>query len=171
VDDGNAERLFLEAADLGRLGSQALERLNRIALDQGSAPEAGIAGARELFVQAIELQEAGIRRAPTIPQGHLYRGHLQAALCATGAVNGGDASRCAIEAMVSFRAAMRLNPMSATMHAKIARFYMRTWLLLDATARSEALPIIEKASAMNGSDSEIQEWISAARQPLPGADS
>lgn len=168
LDGDNAERLFTAAAARGREATERLEALHRALLEgQEPPPEAVEAVVGELQA-ALELQEEGIRRAPTYPRGHLYRGHLRAAHCAARSLMAGGGEECVRAGARDFTRALQLNPMSAATHAKVARFYLRAWPLLDRPARVEALRIIEKAARMNWADEDLKRAAWTAREEVSG---
>ncbi len=109
------------------------------------------------LADAVTIQETGLRHHPASSKAHLALGRLRAGLCTARALSGGGQEHCAEEAAAAFRAALRLNPMSATTHARVARFYIRAWPLLDERARSEAVPILTRAISMNPKETELRE--------------
>ncbi len=168
LDGDNSERLFTEAAALGRVAVADLQALSEQLATGGALDEARARKVGTLLGEAMQRQENGIRHAPTYPQGHLYRGHLAAALCAARELRGGDESACVQAGAQDLRTALRLNPMSASTHAKVARFYIRAWPLLDDDARREALAVIERAAEMNSADAALQQALVAAKGEVKG---
>ncbi len=168
LDADNSERLFSEAAALGREAVADLQALSEQVTTGGALDEARARKVDALLGEAMRIQEAGISHAPTYPQGHLYRGHLGAALCAARGLRGGDESACVRAGGDDFRTALRLNPMSASTHAKVARFYIRAWPLLDDDGRREALAVIERAAQMNSTDAALKQALVAAKGEVKG---
>ncbi|HXI01777.1 MAG TPA: hypothetical protein VNI57_01245, partial [Candidatus Saccharimonadales bacterium] len=156
------------AAARGRLATVRLKLLQNALLDGREAPAMETVFVGETLRSALALEDAGIREAPTYPRGHLYRGHLRAAICALEALGKEGSVGCATAGIDDLRNALRLSPMSASMHAKVARYYIHAWSLFDAPARREALSVIERASRMNPTDKALQQALETARKEIRG---
>jgi hypothetical protein len=146
-----------------------LQALNQARLQGLTTSVESLVYVRSRLQEALELQEQGILQAPTLSRGHLYRGHLRAAMCAAGSLEAGGEEDCATAGGEDLRAALQLSPMSATTHSKVARFYIQAWPLMDSRARAEALPVIERAAGMNRADRSLQSAWLTARNELQAA--
>jgi hypothetical protein len=169
-DRGNAGRTSQQALDAGGRALRDLRALVESRAD-GAPPSALAASYLERRLsEAIALQEQALRYLPTSASGHFALGRLRVGRCAAAALASGAPDDCAREALPEVHLALELNPMSAAMHAQVARFLMAAWPVLDANQRFEAEPIIERAARMNRGDRGLQErwakirdWGEAAR--------
>lgn len=156
-DGDNALRLQERARALARPPMEDLNVLLEVAARGEIPSQTAVDYVARRLAGAVTIQEVGLRRHPASSRAHLALGRLRAGLCTARALTGGRQQGCAEEAAAAFRAALRLNPMSAATHARVARFYIRAWPLLGDRARSEAVPILTRALSMNPEDAELRE--------------
>lgn len=162
---GSAERLFLEA---DRSAGPAIEDLQALAqvMARGEAPseEAALYIGRQLD-RAAHLQAQGLRRHPLAARGHLQRGRIEVARCASADLSVGAPSGCLGEALGAFQDASALAPMNATLHAQVARILAQALPAMNDGEKVSALVLIERARDLNPGDPTLQ---SAAFAPGPG---
>lgn len=157
ADGDNSPRLFREARERAKAPLADLQVLLRTA--ENGDPVSREAGeyVERRFGEAIHLQERGLRHLPTSAQGHLVLAYLQFFQCSAAQVGAGVESGCVDEVMPEIRAAIDLNPVSATLHAEAARFLIPSWPMIHDRAKGEAMEIVKRAVTMNQDDSLLRE--------------
>jgi hypothetical protein len=122
----------------------------------GSFPSAAaVAYIEKRLDEARGLQLAGLRRLPISSTGHLGLARLELGRCAVTSMSGRPAGECATSAMREFRATVALAPMSAALHAQVARILLTGWPLFDGAERAEGRSIIDRAIALNPADRDL----------------
>jgi O-antigen ligase len=156
LDGDDAARLSRAAARIGRGALSDLEVLARAQADGAPASPQAASYIEGRLAEAIRVQEAGLRRFPASSSGHLEVAQLRLGACAGAALAGRPGVDCASQAMPELRAALALDPMSASLHAEVARLLAVSWDLLDETERVESRAILARAARMNPGDRELQ---------------
>jgi hypothetical protein len=151
IDGDNAARVFSASNATSKAALDDLQALVRATPD-GPFSEATVRYIERRMEDAIALQSAGLRHLPTSFNAHIAMGHLRVGRCAADALRERPDTNCLADGMPQFRAALQLNPMSATTHAKVARLLITAWPLLGETERAEAARIIQRAKEMHPDD-------------------
>lgn len=164
VDRGDADRLFEIARVRAEAAITDLQVLVEIQGDNDRATPDAAEYVEGRLRDAITIQTEGLRRRPTSANGQLMLARLQAGLCAARALREtDDGSRCIAAALPRLRAALELDPMSASIHAQAARFLAAAWPALGDADRAEIAPLLERARALNPDDRELREALVALR--------
>jgi hypothetical protein len=170
LDAGDAGRIFSRASAAAAPALADLKVLTESAA-AGSVPaKVTIDYVRKRIESALAIQESGLRCLPTSSSGHLERGRLLAALCSIDAITLEPSGACALRTANEFRAALRLNPMSASAHAQVARFYVTAWPALGGAMRIEAGTMIERAVELNPFDDRLRaDWLAVKGEAPAGS--
>jgi hypothetical protein len=169
LDGGNAARLFRQAREAAAPALSDLRVLSEMrGKQQIPSPESSAYVERRLAA-AAGLQEAGLRHLPTSANGHLALGTLRAARCAAADPAGVDGTLCVEAGMEPFRTALRLNPMGARAHARVAKFLMVNWDNLDEPLRAEARQLVARAMEMDHRRQDVRQAWAALESRAEGA--
>jgi hypothetical protein len=153
-DDG--ERLFQKADALSGAALADLTTLVRAQSAGVIASPVSMDYVRDRLDDACRLQEEGLRQAPLSSAGHLGLAQIRIGRCGADALAGREDSGCVSRALPELRAALRLDPVSAAIHAQAARVLIAGWPLLDDGDQEEGREIIDRALALNRGDRELR---------------